>query len=114
LLDAARVARFEFPLSGTQVGRPARLRIHAADQSNTTPATIAVWLNGQVLEKRELPKGLGIQRTDPAHLAFPATVEFAVRANAFRLGQNVIEVRVEGDGWFSWDAMNLIQLEKSQ
>ena len=54
-----------------------------------------------------LPSGLGIQQTDPSHLAFPATVEFQIPARNLRPGMNALEVRVEGDGGFSWDAMDL-------
>jgi len=106
LLDGDGVARFEFPLSDAHAERPARLRIHAADQSAKTPTKVLTTINGQPIEGA-LPAGLGIQRTDPAHLAFPATVEFSVPAADLRSGKNVLEVRVPGDGWFSWDAMEL-------
>lgn len=107
LLDKGKVARFEFPLSDAQAKRAARLRIHAADQAAASRTMVAAVLNGRRIEGR-LPTGLGIQHTDPAHLAFPATVEFEVPATNLRPGKNVLEVHVEGDGWFSWDALDLV------
>ena len=59
-----------------------------------------------------LPLGLGIQRIDPAHLAFPATLEFQIPAKDLRSGKNALELRIKGDGWFSWDAMDLISSSK--
>jgi beta-mannosidase len=107
LLDSARVARFEFPLDAAQAKRPARLRIHSADQAEKSPTVVAVTINGRRMEAA-LPTGLGIQRSDPAHLAFPATVEFHIPATDLRPGNNVIEVGVAGKGWFSWDALDLV------
>ena len=106
LLDADSVAKFKFPLSDTQAKRPARLLIHAADQSAKNPTKVLATINGRTFEGA-LPSGLGIQQTDPAHLAFPATVEFPVPTDALRVGNNVLEVRIQGHGWFSWDAMVL-------
>jgi hypothetical protein len=57
--------------------------------------------------ERSLPAGLGIQRIDPAHLAFPATLDLQVPATDLRPGKNILEVHVQEDGWFSWDAMDL-------
>jgi beta-mannosidase len=107
LLDG-KGARFEFPASEAQARHPARLRIHTADQSADTPTKALATINGRRLEGT-LPRGLGIQRPDPAHLAFPATVEFRIPARDLRTGKNTLEVSVEGDGWFSWDAMQLLQ-----
>ncbi len=106
LLDGNRVVQFEFSLSEAQARRPARLRIHAADQSDKLPTHVAAKLNRRAIEGI-LPVGLGIQRSDPAHLAFPGTVEFTVPASDLRSGKNVLEIRVQDDGWFSWDAMDL-------
>ena len=107
LLDGGKVVRFEFSLSDAQAKRPARLRIHTADQADKIPTKVVVTLNGRRSEA-SLSPGLGIQRTDPAHLAFPATLEFPVSAADLRLGKNVLEVRVQDGGWFSWDAMDLV------
>jgi hypothetical protein len=64
--------------------------------------------------ERSLPAGLGIQRTDPAHLAFPATLDLQVPATELRPGKNILEVRVQDDGWFSWDAMDLISSKEGE
>jgi len=105
-LNDKNAVRFELTLGGGQVKRPARLRIHTADQAEKAPAKVVVTINGWRMEG-SLPLGLGIQQTDPSHLAFPATVEFQIPARHLRLGKNTLEVHVEGDGWFSWDAMDL-------
>jgi hypothetical protein len=58
--------------------------------------------------EQTLAKGLGIQRTEPSHLAFPATAVFEFVPSDLRPGENTLTVRVAGDGWFSWDALDLI------
>ena len=106
-LDTGKQARFEFPLSGSSPQRPARLRIHAADQSKAVRAALNVTVNGKTFEQ-SLPAGLGIQDADPAHLAFPATVEFEIPVGVLQPGKNVLEVHVNGAGWFTWDALECI------
>jgi hypothetical protein len=106
LLDSSHAVRFVFPLRDAQAKHSARLRIHTADQAEKAPTQVAVTLNGRRMEG-SLPVGLGIQRTDPAHLAFPATLEFQVPAADLRPGKNLLEVRVRDDGWFSWGAVDL-------
>ncbi len=107
LLKGAGAARFEFKCTRAQAGRAGRLRIHSADQSDKAPTVIQLSLNGRALENT-LPKGLGIQRTDPAHLAFPATAEFVLTDSDLREGENLLRVSVKGDGWFTWDALDLV------
>ena len=106
LLDDERVVRFEFGLSNALAKHPARLRIHTADQAEKTSTQIVVTVNGRRMEET-LPRDLGLQRTDPPHLAFAATAEFQALATDLRPGQNLVEIRVEGEGWFTWDAMDL-------
>jgi hypothetical protein len=113
LLDSHHAVRFEFPLSDAQAEHSARLRIHTADQSEKAPTKVAVMLNGRRMDG-SLPAGLGIQQIDPAHLAFPATVEFEVPAADLRPGKNIMEVRVQDGGWFTWDAMDLTSSHKGQ
>jgi len=103
-LDADEAARFEF--NGTT--GPARLRIHTADQAVETPTEVEITLNGRTVTKT-LPKGLGIQRTDAAHLAFPASVECEWPASALQTGKNTLTIRVKGAGWFTWDALDLVK-----
>ncbi|MEI6784608.1 MAG: hypothetical protein WCQ21_27255, partial [Verrucomicrobiota bacterium] len=107
LLRKGNAVRFEFQVSGDQATYPARLRIHTVDQAAKVPAKVVVTINSRHLEG-SLPLDLGIQQADPAHLAFPATVEFQVPAGDLRPGKNLLEVGVLDDGWFSWDAMDLI------
>jgi beta-mannosidase len=100
--------KFQFDLDKTQVNQPARLRIHTADQSKTVRTVVQIMINGRSM-KRTLPKGLGIQRTEPAHLAFPATLEFELAATVLHPGKNNLAIRVQGDGWFTWDALDLVR-----
>lgn len=44
----------------------------------------------------------------------PATLEFQVPAADLRPGRNTLEVRVQADGWFSWDAMDLISSQEGE
>jgi hypothetical protein len=111
-LSGTGTVRFEFKCTRAQAGRAARLRIHSADQAESAPTVVQITINGRELEKT-LPKGLGIQRADPAHRAFPATVEFDLAGSDLREGENTntLTVRVVGDGWFSWDALELVRYE---
>ena len=106
-IKAGGEARFEFSLTNDQAVRAARLRLHTADQCKTDTTIAVLELNGRKLE-RALPRGLGIQSRDPAHLAFPATVEFDIPAADLRKGENSLTVTVTGDGWFTWDALDLV------
>jgi hypothetical protein len=106
LLDRSHRACFEFPVNRFQAKRPARLRIHTADQSKDVRAAVELTVNGRSFEQ-SLPEGLGIQNTDPAHLAFPATVTFDIPPGVLRTGKNALEVRVKNGGWFAWDALAL-------
>jgi hypothetical protein len=104
VLAGDKVVTHEFaaPASG-----PARLRIHTADQS-PEPAVVGVSINGRMIE-RALPAGMGIQRADPYHLAYPATLEFDLLETDIRSGTNRLEIRVSNGGWFSWDALDLVR-----
>jgi hypothetical protein len=104
--DASSV-RFEFNCNKDQATHPARLRIHTADQSDASETVVQVTINGRMIEMT-LPKGLGIQRKDPAHLAFPATLVADLAASDLHVGKNVLTVRVKGSGWYSWDSMDLV------
>jgi len=106
-MAGASAVRFEFDCASALARRPSRLRIHTADQSEDTPTIIEIAINGRTMEKA-LPKGLGIQRTEPAHLAFPVTIEFDLPATSLRSGKNSLTVRVKGGGWFAWDALDLV------
>jgi beta-mannosidase len=105
-------AAFTFDIRPDEIGGEARLRIHTSDQS-LTPAVLQATINGRTLET-PLPKGLGIQRWQPAHLAFPATTVFKLRSSDLHVGKNTLVVRVVGDGWFSWDALDLLVNPKTE
>lgn len=107
-LSGTGIARFEFDCTRAQLKRPAVLRIHTSDQSKVTPTVVVVTINGRMMEKT-LPQGLGIQHTDPSHRAFPATVEFELAGSELRKGKNTLTVSIKGDGWFSWDSLDLVE-----
>jgi beta-mannosidase len=104
LLGSADLARFEFELTGAQARLPVRLWIHTADQSKDPEATVVVKVNA-ALFKQSLPKGLGVQQGNPSHLAFPASLSFALPSNVLQAGWNIVEVAVVNEGWFTWDAL---------
>ena len=74
---------------------------------------MVVELNGRTMEST-FPKGLGIQSRDPAHLAFPASVEFDVPRSELRKGKNLLTVTIKGGGWLSWDALDLVTKPETQ
>jgi hypothetical protein len=113
LLDRSHRACFQFPVNRFQAKRPARLRIHTADQSQNVRAVVEATVNGKPFEQ-SLPEGLGIQNTDSAHLAFPATAVFEIPSSILREGRNVAEVRVRNGGWFTWDSMDLTRHDQNQ
>ncbi|MEI6424456.1 MAG: polysaccharide lyase family protein, partial [Lentisphaerota bacterium] len=110
LADGKNSARFEFPISNAQVNRGARLRIHTADQSKYVYTQVQVTVNGTSFEQA-LPPGIGLQRTDPSHLAFPSTLTFDIPSGLLQSGKNAIHVRVKNEGWFTWDALELVTKE---
>ena len=101
--------QFEFVCADAPANHPARLRIHTSDQAESAPTVVQITINGRTMEKTLSP-GLGIQRTDPAHRAFPATLEFDLPGSDLRAGQDTktLTARVLGQGWFSWDALDLV------
>jgi hypothetical protein len=58
-----------------------------------------------------LPRGLGIQYSTPAQLAFPVATTFTVPKGCLKAGKNILEVRVKNEGWFTWDALELVEAE---
>ena len=107
LLTRSRRLRFVFDLSPGVAG-PARLRLHTADQANAPAPQLDVWVNGRRFEA-SLPSGLGIQNSDPAHLAIPYTAEIELPGGTLADGENRLEIRVQNDSWFSWDAIDLVK-----
>ena len=105
-LEGGKTVRFEFPGNSDVAKRVALLRIHTADQSKEK-AVVSLKLNGKAMEQT-LPAGLGIQNSDPAHLAYPETLEFAVPAGVLRKDANVLEVQVASGGWFTWDSVEIV------
>jgi hypothetical protein len=107
LLGPGGAARFTFEVDAARADAPSRLRLHTADQAAAVRPLVVVSINGAHFQQ-ELPSGLGLQRQDPSHLAFPATVEFQLPKGTLRAGSNVLEVRLAGDAWYTWDALDLL------
>ena len=106
LMNADRRVRFVFDVAqGWE--RPARLRLHTADQSRSDAPLLEVTVNGRPFEAA-LRTGLGIQNIDPAHLAFPQTAIVCLPAGTLVEGANTLEVRLRNKGWFTWDSIDLI------
>ena len=106
LMTGDRRVRFVFHVTqGWE--RSARLRLHTADQSGASEPLIEVRLNGRRFEAA-LVTGLGIQNSDPAHLAFPQKAVIDLPRGTLVEGANTLEVSVVNDSWFSWDAIDLI------
>lgn len=106
LMTAHRRVRFRFAVKPGSAG-PARLRLHTADQANAPAPLLEATVNGRRFEAA-LPTGLGIQNSDPAHLAFPHTIEIELPGGTLVEGENRLEIRVLNDSWFSWDAIDLV------
>lgn len=66
-------------------------------------------MNGKKF-KQHLKPGLGIQLSDPAHLAFPATAQFTFPAGTLKSGANVLDVQISNEAWFTWDSLDLLSL----
>jgi hypothetical protein len=96
-----------FQVTGPGPLRPGASKLHTADQSERSETVVQVTLNARTM-KGKLPEGLGIQLSDPAHLAFPASVNFDLTGSDLHPGASSLTVRVKGDGWFSWDSLDLV------
>jgi hypothetical protein len=110
LADEKNPVRFEFPVNEAQVKRVARLRIHAADQSKDVSTLVQMKVNGKSFDQA-LPPGLGLQSANPARLAFATTLTFEIPSGLLQSGKNVMEIQVKSGGWFTWDALDLTNIE---
>ena len=97
---------FQFHADSNQAGYPTELQIHTADQSSAVETRLEICINGE-LQQTRLPRGLGIQEHDPAHLAFPCSVQIQFPAGIVKEGINELEIRICNEGWFTWDALCL-------
>ena len=107
LVTAQSQAAFKFHVAAERTGEKVLFRLHTADQAADAPTTVEILINGKRFEVT-LPKGLGLQRTEPAHLAFPCSVVLTLPSGTLVAGENRVEVRVTGSGWFTWDALQLV------
>ena len=107
LMDAGRRLRFVFDVSRAWE-QPARLRLHTADQSDTVAPQTGSDAERSAF-RAEFSTGLGIQKLDPAHLAFPQTAVIDLPGGTLVRGRNSLDLRVRKAGWFTWDAIDLIK-----
>ncbi len=107
LMTSDRRVKFAFDIEQAAEG-PARLRLHTADQAKSRATLIEVAVNGRRF-KASLPTGLGIHNSNPAHLAFPQSVDIELPDGTLIAGENSLEVRILNDGWFSWDSIDLVK-----
>lgn len=107
LLDGQRQVRFHFDATQDQVRPPARLRIHLSDIDSAADPMLQVVVN-QRRYQTTLPRGLGLQKDQPYHLAFPSTVTFDLPPGLLKPGKNSVEVGLTHSSWVTWDAMDLV------
>ena len=106
LLDTGRAVEFAFDVRPAVAKAGARLRLHSSDQS-ATGARIRAELNGQPFETSVAP-GYGLQKSDPAHLAKAETSTISIPAGNLKAGENSLRITITGDGWLSWDSLDLV------
>ncbi len=99
--------RFQFAADDAAGQAASQLRLHTADQSPDAPTSVKLTVNGTEFNV-SIPKGIGVQSTEPFHLAFPYTAVVDIPAGCIKAGNNVLDVQVLNDGWFTWDAMDLL------
>lgn len=105
LLGAGGTAAWTFEVDATQAARPARLELSTADQSADVATVIEINVNGASFLET-LAKGLGVQRRDPAHLAFPQTLTIDLPTGTLHAGKNTLKIHCRR-GWLTWDAIGL-------
>ena len=105
LLTSDRGVRFGFDVAQSW-DQPARLRLHTADQDSACAPVVAVTINGKVFDG-VLEPGLGIQKDNPAHLAFPQTIVFDLPAATLNKGRNTLAAGIRNSSWISWDSIDL-------
>ena len=106
LMTDDQIVRFVFDVADNQE-QPARLRLHTADQDSLLASELEVTVNGKRFGAM-VAQGLGIQRDDPDHLAFPQTCEIHLPVGTLRGGRNSVQLRMLNGSWFTWDAIDLI------
>lgn len=101
---------FCFDVKEEQLMKRSRLRIHTCDQHSEDETELEIKINEAVYQNK-LQKGLGAQNTNPAQLAFPETVTVELSADLLKPGTNTVEITVKNDGWFTWDALDMVIIE---
>lgn len=108
LLSAAAPMTFAFEVGSREAVHPALLRIHTADQSAERGTEMEVLVNG-IGYRVTLPRGLGLQKTHPDHLACAATASLPLPAGTLQPGRNRIVIKCAGDAWATLDALDLVR-----
>ena len=108
LLEGQRQARFVFEAKKAQLKGRTCLRVHLSDLDSTADPVLQVAVNERRYEKT-LPRGLGIQKEQPYHLAFPGPAVFDLPAGLLKVGRNTLEVGLANSSWVTLDALDLIK-----
>jgi len=107
LFEESKTLELVFGGTAATSDKSAFLRIHTSDQS-TRGATLSIELNGERFEA-QLGEGYGFQNREPAHFAQAKTIELKIPAGVVKSKTNLLRIKVTGEGWFSWDALDLKQ-----
>lgn len=107
LLGGGRAARFHFPAGKDQLNGPTRLRVHLSDQDADMDPVLRIVVNHKACQ-RTLPRGLGLQRDQPYHLAFPGTISLELPAGLLNDGENTVELGLANESWITLDALDLV------
>ena len=106
-----RELRFLFDVAAESTGRDAQLFIYTADRAGDGQTHVTATLSNPLsaapsdhVFRATLDPGLGIQATDPAHLAFPAAIVIDLPATAVSEGKNSLQLIVD-EGWLTLDAI---------
>lgn len=100
-----RLIRGEASIAFTAAEGAAELQLAFADTAAQTKLTVAV--NGTAYPL-VITDGLGIQESDPEHLAYPHCATLAIPAGVLKAEENTLTFTVE-EGWFTWDALCLVK-----
>jgi beta-mannosidase len=105
LLDENSALECKFEGNAFSPNLEAILSINSADQS-TIGAIISIELNGKLFDV-QIQEGYGFQKTNPAHLAQAKSVEISIPAGVLKQGENMLQLKIKGNGWFTWDSLSL-------
>ncbi|MCM4165988.1 MULTISPECIES: glycoside hydrolase family 2 protein [unclassified Arenibacter] len=105
LMDGNNILEIEFDGTSTLRDKIGLININSSDQSSIG-AKIRIELNGEHFDS-ELKEGYGFQKEDPSQLAQAKTVGIIIPEGIIKPKRNVLKIQVLGNGWFTWDSLDL-------